>query len=83
MILYSLGNFIFDADSSPTNQGILTTLHLHNNKLELGIVPFTLFKNRPVPMNAEEGDLFVKKIAAISPTVMFQHENTQWLLKKA
>jgi poly-gamma-glutamate capsule biosynthesis protein CapA/YwtB (metallophosphatase superfamily) len=80
-ILYSLGNFIFDASTTPTNQGILAQLTLFRNNFTVKLVPFQLIKNKPVPMNTAEGKQFMNTIATVSPTVAFNQDGYYWEVK--
>ncbi len=81
-IFYSIGNFIFDNNHSPANQGIFTSFSILNGKIEpVQIIPFNIVKSKPTSMQKEDSEKFLNEINAISPTLHLQQSGEHWEVK--
>ena len=60
-IFYSLGNFIFDNEQSPSNKGIFGCFSVTAKHIELKeVIPFTITHSKPMLMNTKEAAQFLK-----------------------
>ena len=59
-IFYSTGNFIFDNNYQPANQGIIPAFSLSKGKIvSVKIIPFTITHAKPIPMGNMESEEFI------------------------
>jgi poly-gamma-glutamate capsule biosynthesis protein CapA/YwtB (metallophosphatase superfamily) len=59
-IFYSIGNFIFDNNYPPANQGIIPSFSLSKGKIvSVQIIPFTITHAKPIPMGNKEAEEFI------------------------
>jgi len=79
LIFYSIGNFIFDNSHPPSNSGIVSIFSLSKNGIgAVEITPFTIVHSRPVPMNKEGSQVFMKEIGAVSKNVKLKQYDSLW-----
>lgn len=59
-IFYSIGNFIFDNNYLPANQGIMPSFSISKGKIvAVRIIPFTIRHAKPTPMGNKESGEFI------------------------
>ena len=78
-IFYSIGNFIFDNNSAPSNRGIFTDFSLSKGKIaSVQIIPFNIVRSKPQLMNIVESVNFMNEISSISHTINFKQNYGNW-----
>ena len=78
-IFYSIGNFIFDNNNSPANQGIFASFSFSKGVIEpVRIIPFNIVKSKPKPMDVKESEKFMNEISSVSPTLNFKQSDASW-----
>jgi len=79
IIFYSLGNFIFDNHHSPANRGVMARLSLTKGSIEsVRVIPFNIIRSKPVLMNREESENYMKVISLVSKTINLKQRHGIW-----
>lgn len=70
-IFYSLGNFIFDQYfSKETQEGLMVKVLINSDIVKYALIPVSITKSQPVPMETEGSRLFLADLANRSDTAL-------------
>ncbi|WP_245208946.1 CapA family protein [Gottfriedia endophytica] len=71
-IYYSLGNFVFEGNSSPKGkESMIVKLTLQNNKVSSSIIPLHIDNGQPRPVNNAYNQTIIKKLNKLSYNTKF------------
>jgi hypothetical protein len=82
LILYSLGNFVFDQTSPETRSGIVAGFDVKNDALQAVITPYKIQNGRPLALSSEESDNVVAKLTSLSRSVEFKKNKIGWIIEE-
>lgn len=83
LVLYSLGNFVFDQLHPDTRTGIVAGFDVKDNTLEAVVTPYRIQDGRPVVLSGEESKAVISKLESMSGTVRFIKKDKQcWTLRE-
>lgn len=82
LILYSLGNFVFDQRLPETRMGIVAGFDVKDDSLQATITPYIIDNGRPLKLASEKGDNIISKLAAMSSGVDFIYNEAGWMIKQ-
>lgn len=78
-IFYSLGNFIFDFSKAPGNIGLITQFSISDGTIQsVEVIPYSIRKSKPTPMDDVSAEEFMNAIQQLSPTVKFKKCHGVW-----
>lgn len=82
LILYSLGNLIFDQHDAETMKGIMAGLSFRDTTVEAEIIPYGIKDFRPVPLTAGERAPFKEALLSISRNISLDEKIDGWSVRR-
>ena len=78
LILYSLGNLVFDQHDPDAKEGIIAGLSVMDTNIEVNLIPYDIRDDRPVPLQPSEMQGFKELLLKISNGVSLRDEGNSW-----
>jgi poly-gamma-glutamate capsule biosynthesis protein CapA/YwtB (metallophosphatase superfamily) len=82
LILYSLGNLVFDQHDPESKEGIIAGLTVMDTCIDVNVIPYDIREDRPVPLRPEEKEEFKKSLLSISDGISLQDDGIGWEVKE-
>ncbi len=78
LILFSLGNLVFDQHDPDAKEGIIADLNVLDTNIVVDLIPYNIKEDRPVPLQPEEMRKFKELLLKISNGVSLLDEVNSW-----